>query len=407
MIEPFIPYGRRIADGKNVSVEEVPNGKACDCVCIRCKNHLVAKNRGRKRRPHFSHLASVNAYCDRNLLIHTLAIEAIKRGIERAIEGGTSYPLRWTCPKCDLATTEELARSDTIVRTEKSLVGRTRSDLYVRWGDGGDGTRIIEVVFTHEPSQPTSDRYRKSGIPVVIVKVKTDEDVTPLETGISTSAGINYPLTPCVKCQRWEAARKRARARREERERIFDEQIAQVRAADVRIQERVREFISPMPGVIPRPREWEENLEGYVPSTARDAVRTFQQRLLGLGFVQQNDEQLWSMSKPFSRRTTVYVNYGRKFLDDTPSATVQVDRDSVGAFHIDHFKNYIGDDLNERGVKADSDLPCAACEAWENWMKYAEEDIESILSSSTSGSVAKACVLVLEIGHGRRRGEHA
>ena len=92
MIEPFIPYGRRIADGKNVSVEEVPNGKACDCVCIRCKNHLVAKNRGRKRRPHFSHLASVNAYCDRNLLIHTLAIEAIKRGIERAIEGGRHTP---------------------------------------------------------------------------------------------------------------------------------------------------------------------------------------------------------------------------------------------------------------------------------------------------------------------------
>ena len=95
MTEPFIPYGRRIADGKNVSIDEVPTGKECDCVCIRCEKPLVAKNSrftGRKRRPHFSHLASVNAYCDRNLLIHTLAIEAIKRGIERAIEGGDVIP---------------------------------------------------------------------------------------------------------------------------------------------------------------------------------------------------------------------------------------------------------------------------------------------------------------------------
>ena len=39
-----------------VRPENVPNGKACGCVCPHCKAPLNARNRGRIRRPHFAHL---------------------------------------------------------------------------------------------------------------------------------------------------------------------------------------------------------------------------------------------------------------------------------------------------------------------------------------------------------------
>ena len=164
--------------------------------------------------------------------IHNRAIKAIKAGIDRAIEGRSSYKLRWRCPKCGEVTKDELAPLDTPthVSIEKQVVGRTRSDLFVQWGDLGEcGTLVIEVVDNHNPTLATSNRYRESGVHVVIVRVETDADVTALEAGIDTRGGINYPPTPCVECERRESAR-------EQSEGIFE---CQNRVEEVKILESV------------------------------------------------------------------------------------------------------------------------------------------------------------------------
>lgn len=48
-----VPYGLR--DGKMWAARDVPTGLACRCLCIGCDQPLVAKNHGKKVRPHFAH----------------------------------------------------------------------------------------------------------------------------------------------------------------------------------------------------------------------------------------------------------------------------------------------------------------------------------------------------------------
>ncbi len=51
-----IPFGLNLKDSRMYSVEDVPNGKACGCVCPKCGDELEARNRGKTHRVHhFAH----------------------------------------------------------------------------------------------------------------------------------------------------------------------------------------------------------------------------------------------------------------------------------------------------------------------------------------------------------------
>lgn len=47
--------------GEQVSVDEVENGLACECICISCKSKMVAKNQGELKQAHFAHLKAGKA----------------------------------------------------------------------------------------------------------------------------------------------------------------------------------------------------------------------------------------------------------------------------------------------------------------------------------------------------------
>ncbi len=52
--EPQLTYAID-ASGRMVSIESVENGLACNCICPKCKQPLIAKNEGRTRHKHFAH----------------------------------------------------------------------------------------------------------------------------------------------------------------------------------------------------------------------------------------------------------------------------------------------------------------------------------------------------------------
>ncbi|WIG71443.1 hypothetical protein [Photobacterium damselae] len=63
-----IPFGQRVGSDILVAVDNVPNGKNCDCVCPSCQSALIARH-GHKNIHHFSHVKSnVVKYCTYNLL---------------------------------------------------------------------------------------------------------------------------------------------------------------------------------------------------------------------------------------------------------------------------------------------------------------------------------------------------
>lgn len=410
-----VPLGRRIVDGKTISVEEVPLGKRCGCVCLNCGKPLVAKNRrfsGRKKELHFAH-ATGGVHCDRNTLLHTLAIETIKRGIEKAIDRGLSYLLRWECPRCTEVATEELARLDTTttVWVEKRAVERTRSDLFVQWGDLGEhGARAIEVVVTHEPSPATSARYQEAGVHVVIVRVGGNEDIAQLNHGITAREGINYPPTPCTECARREAERNqelreiearksRVRLMRAEREKVVYEIIEGMRDADAKIEKAVRAFVSPT-----RPMGewtyWKENRIGYVRLEPRRRIHHFQQKLRGIGFVQDpgNKGKGWLMGKRFTNCNPpyqyLYVDYGEVGHFGESAPRVYTFKASTIAFHADHLVRFVSDAIRMQvpgiHLEAYDGSHCIDCEIRQDWARHGDGSLDSILSFSPNRSQANA-----------------
>ncbi len=84
MINTSIPYGLN-ESGKEVYVDEVPNGKECNCICPECHKPLIAKNDGKIKIHHFAHSnKSDGATCFQTLL-HRYAKDIFKELKEYAI----------------------------------------------------------------------------------------------------------------------------------------------------------------------------------------------------------------------------------------------------------------------------------------------------------------------------------
>ena len=70
------------AEGHFVSIKQVvANGLSCGCVCPNCKQQLIAKTKGDKRKPHFAHYNPMKS-ADKKICyeqtMHKLAKELIK-----------------------------------------------------------------------------------------------------------------------------------------------------------------------------------------------------------------------------------------------------------------------------------------------------------------------------------------
>lgn len=74
-----ILYGRSVATGELVHVDDAPNGKACGCVCPDpgCGQPLIARNNGKKKIHHFAHIGGTCAWSAEYLLAE-LALEVIR-----------------------------------------------------------------------------------------------------------------------------------------------------------------------------------------------------------------------------------------------------------------------------------------------------------------------------------------
>lgn len=66
------------ADGKSVYIDDVPNGKNCNCTCAECGGKLVAKNKGRIKIHHFAHESGNDSIKCSQTALHLLAKEIIE-----------------------------------------------------------------------------------------------------------------------------------------------------------------------------------------------------------------------------------------------------------------------------------------------------------------------------------------
>lgn len=78
--------------GKTVTIDEVPNGKKCGCVCIECGSKLVAKQ-GSVRAHHFAHANGNDSIKCSQTALHLLAKEIIaeEKRIPAFVDGGIKF----------------------------------------------------------------------------------------------------------------------------------------------------------------------------------------------------------------------------------------------------------------------------------------------------------------------------
>lgn len=175
--------------GAVVAADEAPRGSSYHC--IGCGQPMVLR-RGKVRRAHFAHAGSAG-HCSPETVLHQLAKEAIKRGIEQALSEQRPYPLEWRCRLCDRSNTGNLAITPRRVEVESRFNG-IRPDLLLTTPEGKP-LAAIEVVVLHEPEDNTLQVYAQAGLPVVLVK-PVWEDLPRLEKGL-TGVEVQVLNGPC------------------------------------------------------------------------------------------------------------------------------------------------------------------------------------------------------------------
>jgi len=80
MTDLLLPFGERIGDGQMMRPEEVANGLACGCVCVKCRRRLVAKQ-GTIIAAHFAHEAEVGCIGAFESSMHAMAKQIIAEAL--------------------------------------------------------------------------------------------------------------------------------------------------------------------------------------------------------------------------------------------------------------------------------------------------------------------------------------
>ena len=182
-------------DGRAVSIQDAGSGVAYRC--FGCEAPMMAR-RGQRRAWHFAHKPPTSGCADPDRALHETAKAMVVQGLTDAQANGTEYRVGFSCRVCAKALLWNIARPDTSVAVERSVVEGTRSDIVI--DRGPRGPLIVEVVVTHDIEEPTRARYEGSGIAVLIIEPEWDT-VAELAWAVNAAEVINVSAVRCRECQ--------------------------------------------------------------------------------------------------------------------------------------------------------------------------------------------------------------
>jgi hypothetical protein len=150
-----------IKDGNLVSIADIGkehNGKKCGCICTKCKGPLIAKNRGKKRIPHFAH--DPGSECKGETLAHIKAKAIIME--EKCIY----VPfLDYDFKKIKFDNVEE----EKLIKDSNGNESNYRADL-ICTNDGRE--IIIEIVVTSDLDEEKQKFINTNNIETLVIYIK-------------------------------------------------------------------------------------------------------------------------------------------------------------------------------------------------------------------------------------------
>ena len=249
-----VPYGLR--DGKMYAAREVPAGLACGCICLGCQQPLVAKNHGKKVRPHFAHHVDRACRGAFESSIHRRAKELIVdkgRLMLPAWDGDETMPN----PPCAPDANGQLHQghrvdipANMVVLTDACMeIQRVdyRPDVVAK---DSDGDLLIEVRVTHAVGDQKTRNVRSDGYRMVEIdlsKITADqaEDPDLFEILVLNTASNRIWISHPEAADAWRRSREELKelirakdqliaAARAQREKLWNENNAQQQAKAAR-----------------------------------------------------------------------------------------------------------------------------------------------------------------------------
>lgn len=145
------------ADGRKVHIDEVANGLACECVCLKCGGKLVGRH-GDVRQHHFSHYLATDGVGCTETALH-LAAKAIIQQEKRLIlpQQLAGIGIQLGAEVCfDSVTLEHrLGRGEEGTEIVADAYGHGAIDM------------VIEIAVHHPVDQDKAEKIRRLGPPAV------------------------------------------------------------------------------------------------------------------------------------------------------------------------------------------------------------------------------------------------
>lgn len=223
MVVPEIKYRlARGSDGSTVhisAVTEENRGDFASLTCIGCGRQLIP-SLGRIKSHHFRHKAVAEDPCSVESYLHIAAKETVARAFNEAIADGRPYVMEVdhmvvcrnaealigaVCYHSFRRTEHDLTQFYEHAEIERG-VGRFVADVLLR-SRGEDRAKdlLVEICVAH----PCDEAKVASGLRIVEIPVRSDDDIEELRQGIRLGAkkAIQYNLNPpdielgeCDKC---------------------------------------------------------------------------------------------------------------------------------------------------------------------------------------------------------------
>ncbi len=181
------------SSGRLVNCCDAQTGESYLCLC--CKNAMVVR-KGKVRQPHFAHKQE-GLCAEPDDVLHKTVQFLTVQAINDAVSCEQEYCLGYPCPDCKRDRSRDISPEVVEVKTERTVVKGTRSDIVVY--RAGKPPVIIEVVVNHDLEPTTRDLYEDSGIPVFLIHPDWD-NLNEFKQRVITTRTLNVDTGPCPGC---------------------------------------------------------------------------------------------------------------------------------------------------------------------------------------------------------------
>ena len=145
------------ADGRKVHIDEVANGLACECVCLKCGGKLVGRH-GDVRQHHFSHYLATDGFGCTETALH-LAAKSIIQQEKRLI-----LPQQLEGIGMQLGA---VASFDSVSLEYRLGSGEAGTEIVADAYGHGAKDVVIEIAVHHPVDHDKAEKIRRLGLPAV------------------------------------------------------------------------------------------------------------------------------------------------------------------------------------------------------------------------------------------------